>query len=43
MFKEIPVSMDYPTKTNYSKIRPIIDWYIIAKYWIIGLLNKKEL
>jgi len=43
MFKEIPVSMDYPTKTDYSKIRPIIDWYIIAKYWIKGLLTQKEL
>ena len=26
--------MDYPSKINYSKIRPILDWYIILK---IGL------
>ena len=42
-FTEVPVSMDYPSKTNYSKIRPILDWYIILKYWIKGLLDKNEL
>tara|TARA_B100001057_G_C22811192_1_gene935487 strand:- start:36 stop:758 length:723 start_codon:yes stop_codon:yes gene_type:complete len=42
-FTEIPVSMDYPSKTNYSKIRPVLDWYIILKYWIMGLLDKNEL
>ena len=42
-FLEIPVSMDYPSKKNYSKIRPILDWYIIAKYWIKGLIDKNEL
>lgn len=42
-FIEIPVSMDYPSKENYTKIRPIIDWYIIAKYWIKGLLDEKEI
>ena len=42
-FLEIPVSMDYPSKTNYSKIRPIVDWYIILKYWIKGLIDKNEL
>ena len=34
--------MDYPTKKDYTKIRPLIDWYIIAKYWIKkGSLMKK--
>ena len=42
-FKEIPISMDYPSSVDYSKIRPIIDWYIIAKFWIRGLLSKDEL
>tara|TARA_Y100001936_G_C15983541_1_gene618146 strand:+ start:200 stop:922 length:723 start_codon:yes stop_codon:yes gene_type:complete len=42
-FKEIPISMDYPSSIDYSKIRPIIDWYIIAKFWIKGLLSKDEL
>ena len=42
-FIEIPVSMDYPSKENYTKIRPIIDWYIMAKYWIKGLLDEKEI
>ena len=27
----------------YSKIRPILDWYIILKYWIKGLIDKNEL
>ncbi len=35
--------MDYPSKTNYSKIRPILDWYIILKNWIKGLFDKNEL
>ena len=42
-FIEIPVSMDYPTTGKYSKIRPIIDWYIIAKFWIKGILSKNKL
>lgn len=42
-FLEIPVSMDYPTKKNYSKIRPILDWYIIAKYWIKGVFDTSDL
>ena len=42
-FKEIPVSMDYPVNGEYSKIRPIIDWYIIAKFWIKGILTKNKL
>ncbi len=42
-FKEIPVSMDYPTGGEYSKIKPIIDWYVIAKFWIKGVMSKKKL
>ena len=42
-FIEIPVSMDYPITGKYSKIRPIIDWYIIAKFWIKGILSKNKL
>ena len=42
-FSELAVSMDYPSKTNYSKIRPILDWYIILKNWIKGLFDKNEL
>jgi len=42
-FKEIPVSMDYPSSGKYSKIRPILDWYIIAKFWVKGILSKSEL
>ena len=41
--KEIPVSMDYPSKKNYTKIRPIIDWIIMAKFWIIGYYDNDEL
>lgn len=42
-FSELAVSMDYPSKTNYSKIRPILDWYIILKNWVKGLFDKNEL
>ena len=42
-FCEVAISMNYPTKKDYSKIRPILDWYIILKYWIKGLIDKNEL
>ena len=42
-FCEVPVSMDYPSQKDYSKIRPVLDWYIILKYWIKGLTDKNEL
>ena len=42
-FCEVGISMNYPTKKDYSKIRPILDWYIILKYWIKGLIDKNEL
>ena len=35
--------MDYPSKKNYTKIRPIIDWIIMAKFWIIGYYDNDEL
>ena len=42
-FIETAVSMNYPNEKDYSKIKPILDWYIILKYWIKGLLDKNEL
>ena len=33
--------MDYPSKKNYTKIKPLIDWYIIAKYWLKGIFDEK--
>ena len=38
--KEISVSMNYTSKTNYTKIRPIIDWYVMVKYWLIGYYER---
>ncbi len=42
-FTEVPVGMDYPLTKDYSKIRPFLDWIIIAKYWLKGILDKSEL
>ena len=42
-FCEVAVSMDYPSKKDYTKIRPILDWYIILKFWIKGLIDQNEL
>ena len=42
-FCEVPISMDYPSLKNYSKIRPVLDWYIILKYWIKGLISNDDL
>lgn len=35
-FKEVSVTMNYPSKTNYTKIRPFVDWIIIVYYWLLG-------
>ena len=35
-FKEVSVSMNYPSKTNYTKMRPFIDWIVIVYYWLLG-------
>lgn len=40
---EIPIKMNYPSKTNYTKIKPFIDWYIMAKYWVKGYFDRNEL
>lgn len=40
--KEVPVSKDYPSKKHYTKIRPIIDWWRIAKPIIYLKLGIKK-
>ena len=42
-YTEVPVSMNYPSKGKYSKIRPVLDWYIIVKFWIKGILTSEKL
>lgn len=43
-WKEVPITMRYPNvKSNYSKIRPIIDWWDILKPWIIAKYDQKEI
>ena len=42
-FKEIPASMDYPKTGKYTKIKPVLDWYVILKYWLKGILTKNKL
>ena len=40
--KEVPVSKDYPSKKQYTKIRPIIDWWRIVKPLIYLKLGIKK-
>jgi len=41
--KEVPVSMVYPKgKENYSKIRPIIDWWSMIRPWFYLILKIKK-
>ena len=40
-FTEVPVTMDYKKK-NYSKIRPIIDWFPIIFGWLEALIDGKK-
>jgi len=42
-FCEVPISMIYPKKGKYSKIRPVIDWYVILIAYIESLLDGKSL
>ncbi len=42
-FCEVPISMIYPKEGKYSKIRPIIDWYIILKAYLEALIDGKVL
>jgi len=41
-FREIPVTKNYPTKKNYSKIRPGRDWLPIVKPLFLLLLGLRE-
>ena len=41
-FTEVPITMKY-TKKNYSKIRPIIDWFPLIFGWIGALIDGKKL
>ena len=40
--KEVSVSKDYPSKKNYTKIRPIIDWWRILKPILYLKFNIKK-
>ena len=40
-FTEIPVTMDY-TKKNYSKIKPVIDWWPIIFGWLQAFFDGKK-
>jgi dolichol-phosphate mannosyltransferase len=40
--KEVPVSKNYPSKKQYTKIRPIIDWWRIIKPLIYLKLKIKK-
>ena len=40
---EVPVDMNYPKKGSYSKIRPIIDWYPMIKFWFVALFDNKKI
>ena len=42
-FKEISVSMNYPSKTNYTKMRPIVDWFVIIYYWFLGYYDNNKI
>ena len=42
-FKEVSVSMNYPSKKNYTKMRPVIDWLVIVYYWFLGYYDKVKI
>ena len=40
---EANVQMNYPTKGNYSKIKPVIDWFPIIFGYIEALMDNKKI
>ncbi len=42
-FLEVPITMKYPKKGSYSKMKPIIDWITIINAWLFAILDKKSL
>lgn len=43
-WKEVPITMRYPvSQKNYSKIRPITDWWLMIKPWIIAKADGKKI
>lgn len=42
-FKEVSVTMNYPSKKNYTKMRPVIDWLVIVFYWFLGYYDKVKI
>ena len=42
-FKEVSVTMNYPSKKNYTKMRPVIDWLVIVYYWFLGYYDKVKI
>ncbi|MBI3308850.1 MAG: glycosyltransferase family 2 protein [Candidatus Melainabacteria bacterium] len=43
-WKEVPITMNYPSLgKNYSKIRPIIDWWPMLKPWLIAKIDGKNI
>jgi glycosyltransferase involved in cell wall biosynthesis len=42
-FSEVPITMLYPKKGRYSKIRPVLDWYVIIAAYIEALIDGKSL
>ena len=42
-FCEVPISMIYPKTGKYSKIRPIIDWYVILIAYLKSIVDGKIL
>jgi|TARA_B110000483_G_C18036662_1_gene480926 dolichol-phosphate mannosyltransferase len=40
---EASVKMTYPKSGNYTKIKPIIDWYKIIISWVEALLDRKKI
>ena len=43
MSKEVPITMNYPSKKNYTKMKTFVDWYIMAKFWILGYYDNKKI
>ena len=42
-FTEVPITMNYPQKGKYSKIRIIIDWYPIIMGYFKSIIDQKKL
>jgi len=40
-WREVPITMRYPTAGPYSKIRPVVGWWSMLRPWVVAAVDRK--